>query len=45
VDALVKSQPSLARDIGSAIDHRQQLGSEALAGYGEVPQLESLVIA
>jgi CRP-like cAMP-binding protein len=45
VDALVKSQPSLARDIGSAIDHRQHMGSEALATYGEAPQLESLVIA
>jgi small-conductance mechanosensitive channel len=45
VDALVKSQPSLARDIGSAIDHRQHMGSEALATYGEAPQLDTLVIA
>jgi small-conductance mechanosensitive channel len=45
VDALVKSQPSLARDIGSAIDHRQHMGSEALASYGEAPQLDTLVIA
>jgi small-conductance mechanosensitive channel len=45
VDALVKTRPALARDIGSAIDHRQTMGSEALASYGEPRQLDALVIA
>jgi small-conductance mechanosensitive channel len=45
VDALVKTRPALARDIGSAIDHRQSMGTQALASYGEPRQLDSLVIA
>ncbi|MEO8262891.1 MAG: mechanosensitive ion channel family protein [Pseudolysinimonas sp.] len=45
VDALVKTRPSLARDIGSAIDHRQDMGEKALSSYGEPRQLDSLVIA
>jgi CRP-like cAMP-binding protein len=45
VDALVKTRPALARDIGSAIDHRQTMGSEALASYGGPRQLDALVIA
>jgi len=45
VDALVKTRPGLARDIGSAIDHRQSMGSQALATYGEPRQLDALVIA
>ena len=45
VDALVKTRPGLARDIGSAIDHRQDMGTKALSSYGEPRQLDSLVIA
>jgi small-conductance mechanosensitive channel len=45
VDRLVKTRPGLARDIGAAIDHRQQLGEKALTASGEVHGLESLVIA
>jgi CRP-like cAMP-binding protein len=45
VDTLVKSRPGLARDIGAAIDHRQDLGEKALATYGEPRALDALVIA
>jgi small-conductance mechanosensitive channel len=45
VDALVKTRPGLARDIGTAIDHRQDMGEKALATFGEPRQLDSLVIA
>ncbi|HEX7835424.1 MAG TPA: mechanosensitive ion channel family protein [Pseudolysinimonas sp.] len=45
VDALVKSRPGLARDIGSAIDYRQGLGKRALTEAGEVHATENLVIA
>jgi hypothetical protein len=45
VDALVKTRPGLARDIGSAIDYRQGLGKRALTEYGEAHGTESLVIA
>ncbi|CAN5578731.1 mechanosensitive ion channel family protein [soil metagenome] len=45
VDNLVKTRPGLARDIGAAIDHRQDLGEKALTSYGEPRQLDSLVIA
>jgi hypothetical protein len=45
VDALVTSRPRLARDIGAAIDYRQDLGEKALAEYGEPRVLDSLVIA
>jgi len=45
VDTLVKSRPALARDIGDAIDHRQDLGEKALTTYGEPRTLDSLVIA
>jgi small-conductance mechanosensitive channel len=45
VDVLVKTRPGLARDIGTAIDHRQDLGERALLQYGEVRGIESLVIA
>lgn len=45
VDALVKSRPSLARDIGSAIDHRQDLGDQALSSHGESRRLDAMVIA
>lgn len=45
VEALVTSRPRLARDIGAAIDHRQDLGEKALAEYGEPRVLDALVIA
>lgn len=45
VDRLIKTRPGLARDIGAAIDHRQEMGEKALASYGEARSLESLVIA
>jgi len=45
VDTLVKTRPALARDIGLAIDHRQEIGSKVLADAGETPQQSSLVIA
>jgi signal-transduction protein with cAMP-binding, CBS, and nucleotidyltransferase domain len=45
VDALVKTRPSLARDIGAAIDHRQDLGDQALATFGEARPVDTLVIA
>jgi len=45
VDALVKTRPALARDIGSAIDQRQDLGERALSTYGETRPLDALVIA
>ena len=37
VDTLVKTRPGLARDIGVAMDHRQELGERALAAAGEIP--------
>jgi small-conductance mechanosensitive channel len=45
VDTLVKTRPGLARDIGSAIDYRQGLGTRALVEYGEPRAHESMVIA
>jgi CRP-like cAMP-binding protein len=45
VDVLVKTRAGLARDIGTAIDHRQDIGERALSQYGEPRTLESLVIA
>jgi hypothetical protein len=45
VDELVRSRPSLARDIGAAIDQRQDLGEKALTGYGEQLTVDALVIA
>ena len=45
VDTLVKTRPALARDIGLAIDHRQQLGAKVMAEAGENSEPTSLVIA
>ncbi|HWM33871.1 MAG TPA: mechanosensitive ion channel domain-containing protein [Pseudolysinimonas sp.] len=45
VDVLVKTRAGLARDIGTAIDHRQDIGDQALSRYGESRTLDSLVIA
>jgi hypothetical protein len=45
LDTLVKTRPALARDIGLAIDHRQQLGERALAASGSAPTTDTLVIA
>ena len=45
VDTLVKTRPGLARDIGSAIDYRQDLGERALSAHGELRGTETLVIA
>jgi len=45
LDTLVKTRPGLAQDIGTAIDHRQEMGDRALATFGEPRQLDSLVIA
>jgi small-conductance mechanosensitive channel len=44
IDALVKARPALARDIGQAIDTRQDLGERALERAGE-KRLSALVIA
>ena len=45
VDTLVKTRPGLARDIGSAIDYRQGLGTKALIEFGESRGTEAMVIA
>jgi small-conductance mechanosensitive channel len=45
VDTLVKTRPTLARDIGSAIDYRQGLATKALSDVGETRLADSLVIA
>ena len=45
VDTLVKTRPALARDIGLAIDHRQQLSEKAAADAGMTPGPGSLVYA
>lgn len=45
IDALVKTRPALARDIGLAIDHRQELGSKALADSGVNLGSDALVMA
>lgn len=45
LDALVKTRPGLARDIGSAIDARQTLGAKALLAAGEASDPSRLVIA
>ena len=45
VDTLVKLRPGLARDIGMAIDHRQELGERALAAAGGSTDADSLVIS
>lgn len=45
LDSLVKTRPALARDIGLAIDHRQELGQKALGDAGEAPSPSVLVIA
>lgn len=44
IDALVRARPALARDIGQAIDSRQDLGEKALSLAGE-KSLAGLVIA
>lgn len=44
IDAMVRSRPALARDIGQAIDSRQELGQRALGQAGEAG-LPGLVIA
>jgi hypothetical protein len=45
LDSLVKTRPALARDIGLAIDHRQELGEKALIDAGESSAPDALVIA
>ena len=45
IDALVKARPALARDIGQAIDARQDLGERALERAGEKRLAAALVIA
>ena len=45
IDTLVKTRPALARDIGLAIDHRQQLSEKAAADAGMTPGPGSLVYA
>lgn len=45
IDALVKARPALARDIGQAIDARQDLGERALERAGETRLAAALVIA
>ena len=45
VDTLVKTRPGLARDIGVAMDQRQELGERALAAAGETPDSGALVIS
>jgi len=45
LDTLVKTRPGLAQDIGTAIDHRQELGRKALSEHGEPRVPEALVIA
>lgn len=45
VDTLVKTRPGLARDIGLAIDQRNELGAKALAAAGGAPPPDTLVIA
>jgi small-conductance mechanosensitive channel len=45
IDALVKARPALARDIGQAIDSRQDLGERALERAGEKRLAAALVIA
>jgi small-conductance mechanosensitive channel/CRP-like cAMP-binding protein len=45
VDTLVKTRPGLARDIGVAMDHRQEQGEKALAAAGETPGSDALVIS
>ena len=45
VDTLVKTRPGLARDIGMAIDHRQELGVRALAAANVPPGPDALVIS
>jgi hypothetical protein len=44
IDEMVRTRPALARDIGQAIDARQDLGLKALDGAGE-KVLAGLVIA
>lgn len=43
VDALVRAHPELARDMGQAIDHRQQLVARALSDAGEAPPVTARV--
>ena len=45
IDALVKARPALARDIGQAIESRQDLGERALERAGEKRLAAALVIA
>ena len=45
LDTLVKTRPGLARDIGMAIDHRQELGERALAAANIPPGPDALVIS
>ncbi|MEO5534039.1 MAG: mechanosensitive ion channel domain-containing protein [Pseudolysinimonas sp.] len=44
IDAVVRTRPALARDLGQAIDARQHLGAQALSAVGE-KGIGSLVIA
>jgi small-conductance mechanosensitive channel len=45
LDALVKTRPALARDIGVEIDHSQQLGQRALGNAGGQAAPDAFVIA
>jgi small-conductance mechanosensitive channel len=45
IDGLVRARPALARDIGQAIDARQDLGERALERAGESRLAAALVIA
>ncbi len=45
LDVLVKTRPDLARDIGTAMDHRQQLGAKALEAAGVKAEPDSFVIS
>jgi hypothetical protein len=45
VDTLVKTRPGLARDIGTVMDHRRELGEKALAAAGETPGSDALAIS
>jgi len=45
LDVLVKRRPDLARDIGVAMDLRQELGTKALLAAGAKPEPESFVIS
>jgi hypothetical protein len=44
LDVLAKTRPGLARDVGTAIDSRQQLGAKVLLDACERPSIGALVI-